>query len=75
MDGQQLAESLSEQELAERVLEAEKRISCMESALAAVADEIEGISVSCRCSKCESSLLLIKEEVLHCPNCGNSRSL
>lgn len=75
MDGQTLAESLSEQELAERVLKAEERINCIETTLAAVADEIDGISLSSRCSKCEESLLLIKDGTLYCPYCGDGHSL
>jgi len=70
-----MAESLSEQELAERVVRAERRIDCMETALAAVTDEIDGVSLSSRCSKCEQSLLLIKDGMLHCPNCGNGHPL
>ncbi|MDS0284650.1 hypothetical protein [Haloarcula onubensis] len=75
MDGQTLAESLSKQELAERILQAEQRIDCMETTLAAVADEIDGVSLSSRCSKCEESLLLVKEGMLYCPYCGDGHSL
>lgn len=75
MDGQTMAESLSEQELAERILRAERRIDCMETTLAAVTDEIDGVSLSSTCSKCEQSLLLIKDGMLYCPNCGNGHSL
>ena len=75
MDGQTLAESLSEQELAERIVKAEERIDCMETTLAAVTDEIEGVSLSSRCSKCQQSLLLIKDGMLYCPNCGDGHSL
>jgi exosome complex RNA-binding protein Csl4 len=75
MDGQTLAESLSKQELAERILKAERRIDCVETTLAAVTDEIEGVSLSSRCSKCEQSLLLIKHGMLYCPNCGDGHSL
>lgn len=75
MDGQTLAESLSKQELAERIVKAEQRIDCMERTLAAVTDEIEGVSLSSRCSKCEESLLLIKNGMLYCPNCGDGHSL
>jgi len=75
MDGQTMAESLSEQELARRVLRAEQRIECMETTLAAVTDEIEGVSLSTRCSKCEKSLLLIKDGMLYCPQCGDGHPL
>lgn len=75
MDGQTQTGSLSEQELAERVRKAEQRIDCMENTLAAVASEIDGLSLSCRCSKCESAMLLITDGVLHCPNCGDRHSL
>lgn len=75
MDGQTMAESLSEQELAERVLSAEQRLDCIETTLAAIADEIDGLSLSSRCSKCEESLLLIKDGMLYCPHCGSGHTL
>lgn len=75
MDGQTISESVSKQELAERVLEAEQRLDCMERTLAAVTDEIDGVSLSSRCGKCEQSLLLIKDGMLCCPNCGDGHSL
>ena len=75
MDGQTLAESLSKHELAERLVEVEQRLDCMETTLAGVANEIEGVSLSSRCSKCQQSLLLIKDGMLYCPNCGDGHSL
>jgi len=75
MDGQTLADSLSDRELAERVLQAEQRLDCMETTLAAVTAEIDGVSLSSQCSKCEAALLLIKDGMLCCPNCGDGHSL
>ena len=75
MDGQTLAESLSKRELAERIVTVERRLDCMETTLAAVADEIDGLALSSRCSNCEESLLLIKDGMLCCPNCGDGRPL
>jgi len=75
MDGQTIAESLSKQELAERVVDAEQRLDCLETTLAAVADEIDGLSLSSRCSKCEESMLIIKDGTLYCPTCGAGHSL
>ena len=75
MSGQPFVESLSKQELAERVHSAEKRIDCLETTISAVAEEIENVSLSSRCSKCEESMLIIKEGVLYCPNCGDGHSL
>jgi len=75
MDGRPLSESLSNRELAERVLETQQRIDCLETTLAAVADEVEGLSLSSRCSKCEECLLLIKDGTLYCPYCGDGHSL
>jgi len=75
MDGQTIAETLSKQELAKRVVNVEDRVDCLETTLAAVADEMDGISLSSRCSKCEESLLLIKDGTLYCPHCGDGHSL
>ncbi len=75
MDGRTIAESLSDQELAERVVEMEKQLDRLETTLAAVADEIDGISLSSQCGKCEESLLLIKDGTLYCPYCGNGDPL
>jgi hypothetical protein len=75
MSGQKLAESLSEQEMAEQLVEAEKRLDCLETTLSAVADEVEGLSLSSRCSKCEESMLLIRDGILYCPSCGDGHSL
>ena len=75
MDGRTIAESLSNQELAQRVVEVEERLDCLETTLAAVADEIDGISLSGQCSNCEEALLLIKDGTLYCPCCGNGRPL
>jgi len=75
MDGQTMAETLSKQELAKRVVNVEDRVDCLETTLAAVADEMDGISLSSRCSKCEESLLLIKDGTLYCPHCGDGHSL
>ena len=75
MNGQTSAESLSNQELAKRVLEAEQRVDCIETTLAAVTAEIDDISLGNRCTRCEGALLLIKDGMLHCPNCGDGHSL
>ena len=75
MDGQTMAESPSKQELAERLMQAEKRLDCMETTLAAVADEIDGLSLSSRCSKCAESMLIIRDGMLYCPHCGDGHSL
>ncbi|WP_324664519.1 hypothetical protein [Haloarcula sediminis] len=75
MDGQTMAESLSDQELAQRVVEVENRLDCLETTLASVADEIDGLSLSSPCGKCEKSLLLIKDGTLYCPYCGNGDPL
>lgn len=75
MDGQTLAESLSEQELTKRLVETEKRMSRLETTLAAVTEEIDGLSLSSCCSKCEESMLIIKDGMLYCPHCGDGHSL
>ncbi|MDS0261469.1 hypothetical protein NDI56_18870 [Haloarcula sp. S1CR25-12] len=75
MEGQSVAESLSEREMVERLVETEKRIDCIETTLSAVTDEIDGLSLSSRCSKCENAMLIIKDGVLYCPSCGDGHSL
>jgi len=75
MEGQTVGESLSDRELAHRLLELEKRVDCLETTLAAVADEIDGLSLSSRCSKCEESMLIVRDGMLYCPYCGDGHSL
>jgi hypothetical protein len=70
-----MVKSLSKRELAERLVSMEDRLDCMETTLAAVAGEIDGVSLSSRCSKCEQSMLIIKDGMLYCPHCGHGNSL
>lgn len=75
MDGQTMAESVSKQDLVDRLVKTEKRIDCLETTLAAVTEEIDGLSLSSRCSKCEESMLIIRDGMLYCPHCGDGHSL
>ncbi|WP_277542980.1 hypothetical protein [Haloarcula laminariae] len=70
-----MAESLSKQELAQRVVKLEERLDCLETTLTAVTDEIDGVSLSSQCGHCEKSLLLVKDETLYCPHCSNGHPL
>ncbi|MFC4248594.1 hypothetical protein ACFOZ7_16940 [Natribaculum luteum] len=65
----------SRTDLTEQVETLQLRLEQLERTLSAIATDAANVSVAGPCTKCQRSLLLMRDGVLECPACGYRRPL
>lgn len=62
-------------QMSDRLDEYEQRVECLQNTLQAITREVGDISISSPCGSCEECLLILKDGMMYCPECGNGRPL